>query len=374
VAPRAGVSRPQPGYGALVSYKAGEARTRRPAAEENDDAGLRRRVLHSAFWLALTAISLYLVAPTLTQTLGSWRDLQRVQPLWLLVMLASQAASFACLWTQQRLTLHLREWFPIVTSQLAGNALAKVMPGGGAAGAALQYRMLVAAGAPSTETAVGLTVSSLLVFAVLLLLPVLSLPALIGGGAEHSLVEAAWIGFAIFAALFAAGAIALVFDRPLARVAALVERVRNRLLHRREPLKGLPERVLRERDRILEVLGRAWWEALLATVGRWAFDYFTLLAALAGVGARPSPALVLLSFAVAQILAQIPVTPGGLGFVEAGLTATLKLAGVRTGNAVLATFAYRFLSYWLPLAAGAIAAIVHRRRYGGDRSEVVALR
>jgi uncharacterized protein (TIRG00374 family) len=150
--------------------------------------------------------------------------------------------------------------------------------------------------------------------------------------------------------------------------------VRNRLLRRREPLEGLPERVLRERDRILEVLGRAWWEALLATVGRWAFDYMTLLAALAGVGARPAPALVLLSFAVAQILAQIPVTPGGLGFVEAGLTATLKLAGVTTGNAVLATFAYRFVSYWLPLAIGAVAAIVHRRRYGGDRPALVALR
>jgi uncharacterized protein (TIRG00374 family) len=356
-----------------VSDEAAEARTPVPVAADSDDPSLRRRVLRSAFWLALTAISLYLVAPTLTQTLGSWRDLQRVQPLWLLVMLAGQGASFFCLWLQQRFTLHLHEWFPVITSQLAGNALAKVVPGGGAAGATLQYRMLVAAGAPATATAVGLTVSSLLVFAVLLLLPVLSLPALIGGGADHSLVEAAWIGFAIFAALFAAGAVALVFDGPLGRVAKLVERVRNRLLRRREPLAGLPERVLHERDRILEVLGRAWWEALLATVGRWAFDYVTLLAALAGVGARPSPALVLLSFAVAQILAQVPVTPGGLGFVEAGLTATLKLAGVTTGNAVLATFAYRFVSYWLPLAIGAIALIVHRRRYGGDRPELVAL-
>jgi hypothetical protein len=357
-----------------VSDEAGEARTPVPVAAESDDAGLRRRVLHSAFWLALTAISLYLVAPTLAQTLGSWRDLQRVEPLWLLVMLAAQAASFFCLWVQQRFTLHLHEWFPVITSQLGGNALAKVVPGGGAAGAAMQYRMLVAAGAPATATAVGLTVSSLLVFAVLLLLPVLSLPAVIGGGADHSLIEAAWIGFAIFTALFAAGAVALVFDRPLAKVAALVQRVRNRLLRRREPLEGLPERVLRERDRILEVLGRAWSEALLATIGRWAFDYLTLLAALAGVGARPAPALVLLSFAIAQILAQVPITPGGLGFVEAGLTATLKLAGVATGNAVLATFAYRFVSYWLPMAIGAIAVIVHRRRYGGDRPELVALR
>ena len=53
------------------------------------------------------------------------------------------------------------------------------------------------------------------------------------------------------------------------------------------------------------------------------------------------------------MLAQIPVTPGGLGFVEAGLTAMLALAGVNAGDAVLATFAYRAV---LVLAAAAARA------------------
>ena len=78
--------------------------------------------------------------------------------------------------------------------------------------------------------------------------------------------------------------------------------------------------------------------------GRWAFDYATLLAALAAVGSHPRPALVLLAFCAAQVLAQIPITPGGLGFVEAGLTATLALAGVTAGDAVLATLTYRLFS------------------------------
>jgi hypothetical protein len=71
---------------------------------------------------------------------------------------------------------------------------------------------------------------------------------------------------------------------------------------------------------------------------------------------------VLLAFCGAQILAQIPVTPGGLGFVEAGLTATLALAGVSGGDAVLATFAYRLFSYWLPLPLGLVGVVLHRRR------------
>src|SRR3712207_7044467 len=49
----------------------------------------------------------------------------------------------------------------------------------------------------------------------------------------------------------------------------------------------------------------------ISSVGRWAFDYTALLAALAAVGSTPRAALVLLAFCAAQLLAQLPVTPGG---------------------------------------------------------------
>ena len=74
---------------------------------------------------------------------------------------------------------------------------------------------------------------------------------------------------------------------------------------------------------------------------------------------------MLLAFVTAQVLAQIPVTPGGLGFVEAGLTAMLVLAGVGAADAALATLAYRLASYWLPLPAGAAAWGIHAWRCPG---------
>ena len=115
-----------------------------------------------------------------------------------------------------------------------------------------------------------------------------------------------------------------------------------------------------ERDRILTILGHDWKRALAATVGRWAFDYATLLAALAAVGSNPRPSLVLLAFCAAQVLAQIPFTPGGLGFVEAGLTGMLALAGVSAEDALVATFAYRLFSYWLMMPVGLGALGLHR--------------
>jgi uncharacterized membrane protein YbhN (UPF0104 family) len=187
---------------------------------------------------------------------------------------------------------------------------------------------------------------------------------------NRSLAEAAVAGLVVFALLFGVGAAMLAFDRPLRWVGRTAQRARNRVRRGVPPVTGLPARLLQERDRILRTVGRRWKAALAGAVGRWAFDYASLLAALAAVGAGPRPALVLLAFCAAQLLAQVPLTPGGLGFVEAGLTATLTLAGVAPADAVLATFAYRLVTYWLPIPLGALGVVLHRRRYAGERAVV----
>ncbi len=311
-----------------------------------------RRLRRTAAWLAVTGVSLYLVFPSIVEVFGSWRQITRFSLPWLATMAGLQAASLACLWALQHVALRARKWRPVITSQLAGNALSKVAPGGGALGAALQYRMLVQAGMPAGSTVGALTAANLLVFAVVLGLPVLAIPSLFRGSVDRNLLESAIAGLALFTVTAGVGAVLLTTDRPLRWIGRLAQRIRNRLRRKAEPMRELPSRLVAERDLILSTLGPKWKRALAATVGRWLFDYATLLAALAAIGSHPRPGLVLLAFCGAQVLAQIPVTPGGLGFVEAGLTAMLALAGVSAGDAVLATFAYRLFSYWLPLPFG----------------------
>src|SRR5262245_44616221 len=96
-------------------------------------------------------------------------------------MVALEAASFVPVWALQRICLEKAPLGPVVRSQLAGNALAKIAPGGGAAGGALQYRMLVESGVSSATAAAGLTAANLVTFATLLALPVLTVPAFIAG-------------------------------------------------------------------------------------------------------------------------------------------------------------------------------------------------
>lgn len=329
----------------------------RAAAQPQDRASLRRTIV----WLAITGVSLYLVAPSLIDVFGSWQQLAEIDPLWFPLMLALLLGSLACLWWLQKLALPSAPLSGVIDSQLAGNALAKIAPGGGAVGGALQYRMLIERGVARGRAVSAITAVNLLTFAVVLGLPVLALPALLAGATDDGLQRTGLTSLAVFALL--TGTVALLLSREglLRRVGRAVEATRNWLRRRSAPSRGLPDRLVKERDRLLSALGRKRWRALVASIGRWAFDYAILLAALAAVGSYPSPGLVLLAFCAAQVLAQIPVTPGGLGFVEAGLTATLALAGVSPGDAVLATFAYRLATYWLPLPLGVLGLALHQR-------------
>ena len=222
----------------------------------------RRRLVQRAIWLTITAVSLYLVFPSLLDLFSSWKDLGEFGAGWLGAMAALQVATLACLWALQREAIRVDAWSPIVTSQLVGNALSKVAPGGGAVGAALQYRMLVQAGARPAGVVSGLTAVNLLVFAAVLGLPVLAVPTIIRGGVDHGLVQATIVGAVVFVALFVVGAVCLAFDAPLRWIGRTVQRVRNRLRRHSEPLTGLPKRLLRERDRILETFGPKWKRAL----------------------------------------------------------------------------------------------------------------
>jgi uncharacterized protein (TIRG00374 family) len=326
-------------------------------------------VRRTVFWLIVSAVSLYLVAPSLVAAFGSWHRIQRLSPAWLVAMALLQLATLVCLWIVQRLSMQGARWQPVIASQLAGNALAKIAPGGGAMGSALQYRMLVETGMPRRNAVSGLTASNLLLFGVVLALPVLAIPAILRGGVERDLLNAAVAALAVFVLLFVAGVVLLSSDRPLLWLGRQLQRARNRLRRGAEPLTRLPDRLVRERDRIVDTIGPRWKRALAAALGRWAFDFGCLLAALRALGSVPRPGLVLLAFCAAQVLAQIPLTPGGLGFVEAGLSATLTLAGVPAGTAVVATFAYRLFAYWLQLPLGLLGLALQRAPAATARRE-----
>lgn len=178
---------------------------------------------------------------------------------------------------------------------------------------------------------------------------------------RRNLVSVAVGGAVVFVLLFGVVALLLVNDRASHALARFVERVARRL-RRSEITAG---RIEDERQRLRTVLGTHWRGALAASTSMWALDYLSLVAVLVGLHTKPRLSVVLLAFTASKILAMVPVTPGGLGVVEASLTAMLTLAGIPARQALLATLAYRLTSYWLSLPAGLIAWLAFRHRYPG---------
>jgi uncharacterized protein (TIRG00374 family) len=316
--------------------------------------------------LAVAGLAIYLVLPSLTRVLASWPRLRTLDQIWLVVALAAEVASFTCTFALQRLALQTHEWFSVVTAGLSGNAVSGILPGGAAAGAGLQFEMLSNAGFDTDAAAAALTAFSLLEVGALLALPAVAVPWVLAGTAvSPGLIHTGLLGLGMFCLLAIVGTVLLRTDRPLAAIGRAAAALRNRITRgRRPPLTGLDTLLLSERDKIKSVIGHNWWQALLLTVGRLGFDFGCLLAALRATGTHPHHALVLLAYAAANVVELVPVTPGGLGLIEASLGGLLVLAGVRSSDALLATLAYRLASYWIPLGAGPPAYVLYRRRYG----------
>jgi uncharacterized protein (TIRG00374 family) len=325
---------------------------------------LKRPIVIRSALLLVAGVSLYLLAPSLLEIFSSWPQLRDLDPLWLGLAVFFEAAAYVSLWTLQRITLRTSSWFAVGTSQLAASSAGSVIPGGGAAASAVQYSLLVRAGVPGSTIARGLAATWAATTGMAFALPVIASLAAIGGAAApEGLRRVAYIGGAAFVLLATVGVVAFGWNRPL-RFAGRAVRAAAGVVHQGSRFVDLPDRLVLHRNEVRSAVAQHPVLALLAALGRWGFDFLALVCVLEALGVEARPTLVLLAYSATILLAMIPLTPGGLGFVEAGLAGLLVLAGLDAGEAGVATLAYRLIAFWLLLPCGAIAYVLARRRYG----------
>ncbi|MFG1624587.1 YbhN family protein [Kribbella sp. NPDC049227] len=327
---------------------------------------LVRRWGGRAVGLAITGVGLYIVAPSMLSLFGAWPRLADVEPWWFPALVVLEACSFAALWWLAGLALAQRAgdgepppvhsgWGTIATAQLAGNAASKVVPGGPAAGGVLQARLLIQAGQPAAVVASALTAIGLITTGVLLLLPVLTVPAvLIGPPPARQLELGLLVSLILAIVIVGLGFTALTWTR----FVVLIGRGAGHVIHvvkRSVTADSCSATLIAQRDRVAAAFEGHWWKAVFAAAANRMFDYAALVVALAALNAHARPSEVLLAYVVAQALTLIPVTPGGLGFVDAGLTALLVVIGISADTALIGTLLYRLISFWLPIPVGLLA-------------------
>lgn len=312
----------------------------------------RSRLWRRAVALLVAGVALHLAAPALFALAGAAPRLRRIRPEWFALMAVAEVASLVGAWALMRIAVPGLGWRVAAASQLAGNAISRLLPGGAAAGAAVTYRIWARSGIASAKATSGLVVTSVVSTLTLLALPGAALiVAAAGAPVPHGLLV---VGIGVLATAGVLGGLAslLLFNDGAAHRLQRIVAFANRTIRRQPGASQDPAPWLARRHEMRSLLGRRWRDALGAAVANWTFDIGALILALAAVGSRPHVSLVILAYVTGAVLGMIPITPGGLGFVEAGLLGGLALAGVPAADAVIAVLAYRVVSYWVPVVAG----------------------
>lgn len=322
----------------------------------------RRRVLWRAVKIAAVVAGTWFLA--IPQLPIAWAALGALAGVNAAVLLAGAACSVAALFAYAQLMRTLLEdgrrpglWHTmgIITTSLGIN---RVMPAGAAAGGLMTFRLLERAGIRRPRAAFTMAVqsigSALVLNALLWTALIVALPV---------------YGYAS-SYLLAVAAGALVF--------ALVAAVTDALHRRRQWLWRTVDRLARrlpridpdtatnhlddQSERIRELLARPAMlrRAAVWATANWLLDAAALWVFLAAFGVTMSPVAVLVAFALANVVAFLPITPGGLGVVELTLTATLVGFGAAAVPAALGVAAYRVFNYWVPIPASAIAYLAVR--------------
>jgi uncharacterized protein (TIRG00374 family) len=318
-------------------------------------------MVRSLVSLVVSGVALYVFLPTALSEWSSWRTLRGLDWRFAVLALVLEVGSWVWVWQLDRIAVGESRWFVVACSVSAGNALGRVVPG---TATPESVRLLGDAGVDEGTAAAGLATSTLLQVGTALALPLLALPGILAGApVAHGLLTALAVGIIALVVLVIVGAVTLESDGLLRGVGGVIEWTLNHTVDRRHPISGVSRELLDDRDAIRSTLRTRWRAALTSAAANTLFDYAALLAALRAVHADPRPSLVVLAYTAAEVLSQVPFTPGGLGFVEAGLAGTLTLAGVPASEAVAATLLYRLVSYWLPIPVGGVGYLLFRRRY-----------
>jgi glycosyltransferase 2 family protein len=302
--------------------------------DEVPEVRLERIRPRTLLTLVASVVAVYLLAGELARaSLGS--SLRSADWRWGIVALGLSALTYAgAALSLSGFVAERLSFVRTILAQLAGSFVTLVTPAA-VGGVALNIRYLQRNKVPPAVAAASVAVSQVVAFVLHILLLVM-FAAIAGTSGGKSIRPPTWVYF-VLAGLVVIALVVLAIPagrRMLrARLAPTFGQVAPRLLA-----------VAQQPRKLVEGVGGA----LLLT-----FGYIACLdVCVRALGGSAPFASVAVVYLTGSALGSIVPTPGGLGAVEAALTAGLRAAGVAGGVAVSGVLLFRLLTFWLPVPAG----------------------
>jgi uncharacterized membrane protein YbhN (UPF0104 family) len=325
--------------------------------------------------VALGALSVGIVVATFAYVLPAVADYGDVwgavtQLSWpevalLLGVTAINLVTFAPPW---QVALPGLSFVQALTVTQASTALSIVVPGGVAAGVAGSVGVLRGWRFPTRDITRAITLTSLWSQFVNLSFPILAVFLLaLSGESTAALATVAFIGVAILGILVAGFVLILVSDRIAGDLGDVAARFGNWALRKvhRGPVSWSGENFEHFRQEAGDFLERRWLPLTGATLLGNLTVFLVFLVSLRTLGVPASQVTLVEAFAswaLVRLLTAIPITPGGIGVIELGLTGALVGFGGHRASVVAAVLVYRFLTTVPTLVLGLAAAFTWRRQ------------
>lgn len=326
-----------------------------PLVEREREETERRPFRFTVKLLAFAAVVYYFVVPIIPNFEDALTEVRRVEPVLLAVGLALEIVALYCYAPLMKAALGeagepLSRW-RLFRIQMSTRALSSIVPGGSAGSSALGYRLMTLSGVSGPDAGFALAtvglgsavVLNLILWCGLIVsIPIRGVNPLYGSAALAGVLVMGLAAALVFGLMEGQGRSERII-RWVARKVRIDDDKAAAVLHR---VAERLEQLISDR----QLLGRvAFWAAL-----NWLFDAAALWIFLRAFNITMSVDALIISFGIANVLAAIPITPGGLGYVDTSYIGMLVGFGAPVRRATLGVASYRFAQYFFPILLGGV--------------------
>jgi putative heme transporter len=238
-----------------------------------------------------------------------------------------------------------------------------VLPLGEAVGIATQVKMLSDWRFRAHAITAGLVLVTIWNQTVNVAIPIFSIAALGPSKGNRYLLVVSALAAVALVAIIGALVYAMRGDAAAEHLGDLAGRVVSALARplRRGPFTDWGPRLVTQRRETIDVVSGRWHWLTLATLCNQLTLFGVLLACLDSMGLHGISTLeALAAWSFTRLLASVPITPGGLGVTELGMTAALVGFGGGRTPVVTAVLLYRILTFVPTIVVGSICALIWR--------------
>jgi uncharacterized membrane protein YbhN (UPF0104 family) len=333
------------------------------------------RVIQILVSIALVVTIFAFAIPKIADYRSVWSALTSMTWLELTSLVVATVFNLFTYWWQNMASIPgLGLWQAAVNNQTT-TSIADTVPGGGYIAVGVGYTMYRSWGFTTSAIALSALVTGIWNVFMKLGLPVIALAILaVQGKASGGLVLASLVGVVVLAGGIVLFALVLWKKALARRIGDVLGRAASFLLKliRRPPVKEWGEAAVRFRRQTIDLVAKRGVALTLTTIVSHLALFLVLLLAVRHVGISEheiSTAQVLGVFAFGRLVTALPLTPGGLGFVELSYIGGLILAGrahadvatdVFHAQVAAAVLVFRTLTYGIQIPLGAFTYLIWR--------------